>query len=205
LVSFQQQGYFGGSLDRYYTNSSADASASLAYGESAMKIEGSWWITDANLYFEESGMTWDWIPVPSTTGDASFTLGIGSTYSINASSEHPDAAAEYLDYYFSPEIQAQIKVECGLDPAPVELEAEQLEGLDEREAELLEQLGDATAVGDYGYTTWTFFPPRTQVYLYEAIERVWAGELTIEEYLAEAQTIFEEDLANDNIPPLPER
>lgn len=205
LNEFQAKGYFSGGLDRYYTTASADAAANLAYGDAAMKIDGTWWVPDAHNFFGESGMQWDWTPMPSKDGTPSFSMAIGSTYSINAGSEYHDEVADFLGYYFTPETQARIKVGSGMDTAPVEIEESLLEGLDERESRLVSDLSEAAESGNYGYTTWTFFPPRTQVFMYEEIEKVWAGDLTVEDYLAQAQTIFEDDLANDRIPPLPER
>ena len=63
-----------------------------------------------------------------STGDAIFDLGIGSTYSINAATKYPDAAADFLTYYFSPESQATSLTVCGMAPAPVNLEADALIG-----------------------------------------------------------------------------
>ena len=45
---------------------------------------------------------------------------------------------------------------------------------------------------DYGYTTWTFWPPKSETYLIEEIEKVWAGDMTVEEYLQGLQDIFDD-------------
>lgn len=208
LTEMQQNGWFMGGLDRYYTTSPDVAYAMLAEGEAAMKIEGTWAVTDLNSSFgEEAGNTneWNWVPMPSASGDDIFDLGIGSTFSINGNTEEPEAAAEFLSHLFSPETQAALAVECDLVPAPVELEPNALEGLDPRYAEILDEMNEASEAGDYGYTTWTFFPPRSDVYIYEAIEEVWAGDMTPEEYLQGLQSIFDEELEAGDIPPIPER
>ncbi len=208
LDQMQQNGWFMGGLDRYYTTPAADTNAALADGEAAMKIEGTWWIADAPLYFSEEAGTesdWDWVPMPSASGDPFFSLGIGSTNSINASTEDPQAAAEFLDYYFSPETQALLAVACGLAPAPVAIPAERLEGLDPRHAAILEALNTASQENNYGYTTWTFWPPKSDVYIYEEIEKVWAGDLTVEQYLEGLQALFDQEKAAGDIPPIPSR
>jgi raffinose/stachyose/melibiose transport system substrate-binding protein len=208
LTQMQQNGWFMGGLDRYYTTASATSFAMLAEGEAAMKIEGTWAVTDLNTYFgEEAGNSneWGWVPVPSTTGDPIFDLGIGTTYAINQNTESPEAAAEFLSYFFSPEVQAALAVQCGLVPAPVELEPNALEGLDPRYAEIIDAMNVASDAGDYGYTTWTFWPPRSDVYIYESIEKVWAGDMTAEEYLQGLQAIFDEESEAGDIPPIPER
>lgn len=205
LNDFQAKGYFSGGLDRYYTTTTADTFANLAYGDAAMKIDGSWAMRQLPEYFEESGMEWDWVPMPSKDGSAIFDIGIGSTYSINANSKFQDAVAEFYDYYFQPETQASMTVGSGIDPAPVMIDPSLLSAIDERHARLITQLGDAAASGNYGYTTWTFFPPKTQVFMYEEIEKVWAGNMTVEEYLGKAEEIFADDLKSGRVPPIPAR
>jgi raffinose/stachyose/melibiose transport system substrate-binding protein len=208
LNDMQQNGWFVGGLDRYYTTSDADASATLAEGDAAMKIEGSWWVADAGLFFgEEAGndAEWDWVPMPSASGEAIFDLGIGSTYSINAKTEYPRETAEFLTYFTSPDIQAQLAVECGRAPAPVNLEADSLSDLDPRYSRMLQSLTEASQANNYGYTTWTFWPPKSDLYIFEEVERVWGGEITVEEYLQGLQTLFDREKAAGDIPPIPER
>jgi raffinose/stachyose/melibiose transport system substrate-binding protein len=208
LNQAQQNGWFMGGLDRYYTTTFADANAALAAGEAAMKIEGSWTIADLNTFFGEEGGNeneWAWVPMPSTSGDAIYDLGIGSTVSINKNSENPDAAAEFIDYLFTSETQARLVVNCGDSPASVPLEENALEGIDPRYAELLVAQNEASAAGDYGYTVWTFWPSETRTHLFENIEQVWGGDMTVEEYLQGAQEIFDRELAEGVVPPVPNR
>jgi raffinose/stachyose/melibiose transport system substrate-binding protein len=205
LNEMQQNGWFMGGLDIYYTTASADATAAFANGEAAMKIEGTWLIGDLNTAFEQSGQEWDWVPVPSTEGEAIFDLGIGSTYSINKASQHPEAVAKFLTYFFSPEIQGELISKCDSAPAPVRLEADALTSIDPRAASLYEALAASSDAGNYGYTTWTFWPPKSDVYIYEEVEKVWAGTMTAEEYLAGLQQLFSEEQAAGDIPPIPER
>lgn len=208
LNQMQQNGWFLGGLDRYYTTTAAEASAMMAEGEAAMKIEGTWWVEDGNTYFgEEAGNTneWAWAPMPSTSGEAIFDLGIGQTYSVNANSAHPDEAAAFLDYYFSPETQAALLSDCDLAAAPVDLSGQDLSNVDPRLAEMLDALNEAYAANNYGYTTWTFWPPETETYLIEEVEKVWAGDVTVEEYLAGHQERFDAEREEGSVPPIPER
>jgi raffinose/stachyose/melibiose transport system substrate-binding protein len=208
LNEMQQNGWFMGGLDIYYTTTGADRLAAFGNGEAAMNIEGSWALGDMATYFGEvagNSNDWDWVPVPATSGEAIFDLGIGSTYSINKATEHPEEVAEFLTYFFSPEIQGELLAKCQKAPAPVRLEADALTGIDPRAARLFESLSQASDAGNYGYTTWTFWPPKSDVYIYEEIEKVWAGTMTVEEYLAGHQALFSEELTAGDIPPIPER
>ena len=40
------------------------------------------------------------------------------------------------------------------------------------------------AQGNFGYTTWTFWPPATEDYLIHGIEQVWLGQISTADYLA---------------------
>jgi raffinose/stachyose/melibiose transport system substrate-binding protein len=208
LNQMQQNNWFGGGLDRYYTLTEAETGAMFGAGEAAMKIEGTWFLSNVANYFGEAAGNeneWGWVPMPSATGDAIFDLGIGSTFSINANSANPDATAQFLDYWFSPETQAKLLVACGLVPAAVDLEGQDLSGVNPGLAEILDAMNAAFDANNYGYTTWTFWPPATETYLIEEIERVWAGEITPEEYLQGHQERFDAEREAGAVPPIPER
>lgn len=208
LNNMQSNGWFFGGLELYYTADEPTRMAALGAGEAAMNIEGTWRFSTIGDYFgEAAGNTneWDWVPVPSSTGDAIFDIGIGSTWSINAASPNPDLAAEFLTYLFSPDVQALLLAQCGSAPAPINMEADAMEGVDPRIARAFELFAESSNAGNYGYTTWTFWPPQSDVYIYEEIERVWDGQITTTEYLEGLNTLFSEELAAGDIPPIPER
>lgn len=208
LDEMQQKGWFMGGLDIYYTATGDERHTALGTGEAAMNIEGTWFLGDIDLFFGETAGNsndWDWVPVPSSSGEAIYDIGIGSTASINKNSPHPEAVAEFLTYFFSPETQGTLLSSCGRAPAPVRLKADALSDLDPRAAQIFEGLSAASDAGNYGYTTWTFWPPKSDVYIYEEVEKVWAGDISAEAYLAGLQTLFAEELAAGDIPPIPER
>jgi raffinose/stachyose/melibiose transport system substrate-binding protein len=208
LNEHQQNGWFMGGLEFYYTTGWDDYIIALATGEAAMKIEGTWVAGALNEQIasgEYGDNDWDWVPVPSTSGKAIFDLGMGHTWSVNKKAENPRAAAEFLTYFFSPQVQARRFRDCDLVPGPVRLEADALEGIDSRIAGMIVALSEASDAGDYGYTTWTFWPPKSDVYIYEEIERVWAGEITSKEYLEGLREIFDQEFAAGEMPPIPTR
>jgi raffinose/stachyose/melibiose transport system substrate-binding protein len=208
LNDIQQRGWFMGGLDRYYTTTFDEFRAALGNGDAAMNIEGTWFLSSiGNFFGEEAGNNndWGWVPVPSSSGEAIFDVGMGSTYSINREARDPRAVAEFLTYFFSPEVQGRLLGECNYAPAPVRLKADAMAGVDSRVAEIFTSLAEASDAGNYGYTTWTFWPPKSDVYIYEEIEKVWAGEITSEEYMKGHQELFAEELAAGEIPPIPTR
>ncbi|MDE0672264.1 MAG: extracellular solute-binding protein [Caldilineaceae bacterium] len=208
LDEAQQNGWFSGGLELYYTLTFDEVRGMLGRGEAAMNIEAAWIAADLDtLYFteENGGMEWDWVPTPSQTGDPIYTIGMGNTWSINRNSEHPEAVAKFLSYSFSPESQAALLRNCGKAPAPVRLTDDAMEGVDPRIAAIFIDLAAASESGGYGYTTWTFWPPRSDAYIYEEIERVWSGDITAKEYLQGLDNLFQEEFAAGAVPPIPER
>jgi raffinose/stachyose/melibiose transport system substrate-binding protein len=204
-----QAGYWMGSPANFLVTDFSIARAAFATGEAAMTMEGTW-IYDSlvgEMFTEDSehGNDWDWVPMPSLTGEAMFNIGTGSTQSINRSSEHPEAAAEFLTYYNSPEIQSRLLVECQSATAPIRLDPAQLEGVEPRMAHLLAEFAKASVEGHYGYTTWTFFPPKTDQVIYEEIEKVWVGDMTPEEYMAAVDAAFQEELQAGETLVIPDR
>ena len=205
LDAHMQAGWYGGGVDLYFTNDGTYRRTALAEGSAVMNIEGSWAIRGTVDYFGESGQTWDWVPVPSHDGTDYFTIGMGNTSSINANSPHPQAAAQFLTWYFSPETQGRMLTSCLKGPAPVNISEDVLSELDPRIARIYTELTDASNNDRYGYTTWTFWPPDSDIYIYEEIERVWTGEISVMEYLQGLDDIFAEELEAGDIPPIPTR
>ncbi|MFT5193131.1 MAG: raffinose/stachyose/melibiose transport system substrate-binding protein [Cellvibrionaceae bacterium] len=208
LDEAQQNGWYMGGLEFYYTTTFDDLHTALGTGEGAMNIEGTWaasGINDTWFSDDTGGNEWGWFPMPSSNGDTIFDLGMGNTSSINGNTEHPQEAAEYLNYYFSADVQATAFTECGKAPAPVVIPEGTITGVDSRIADIFESMSNAVASGGYGYTTWTFFPPKTDVYIYEEIEKVWSGDITAEEYMIGLNDQFQEEFAAGEIPPIPAR
>ena len=85
------------------------------------------------------------------------------------------------------------------------LDGQDLTGVNPGLTEILAAMNEAFAANNYGYTTWTFWPPATETYLIEEIERVWAGEITAEEYLQGHQERFDAEREDGAVPPIPAR
>lgn len=196
LNDLMQKGYWMGSVENFLAADFTGFSTAFAEGKAAMNMEGTWFYGREGEYFGEAvGNTneWDWVPMPSASGEAMYSIGIGGTMSINKSSQNPAAAAEFLTHYFSPEIQAALFAQCRLAMGPIRVEASQLEGIDPRMAAIFADFAKASDEGNYGYTTWTFWPPKSDTYIYEELEKVWVGDITPEEYLAGLDQIFQEE------------
>ena len=151
------KGYWMGGVDRFFDATFDEFSAAFAAGEAAMNLEGTWFFGRIPEYFTEGHEDdWDWVPFPSESGEAVSSLDIGGARALNRNSKDPQAAAEWLTYELSPEVQARFLMDCGIAPAPVRMDASMLEGLDPRMARLYDEFAQAQAECNYDYTVWTF-------------------------------------------------
>lgn len=205
LADWQSAGWISGGLDRYYTNTYDDTMAQFAEGTAAMAVGGTWQFSSIDGFFTAAGNEWDWAPFPTKDGTEVYSIGVGTSWAINAASESKAAAADVLDHIYQPDVQAQLVEECGMSPAPVELDASMLEGIDPREARMYESLSDVSESGDYGYVTWTFWPTESAQYIIDEIEKVWGGSMSPEEYVEGLASVYEKELASGSTPPIPER
>lgn len=194
----------------YFSYTDEDCLTILAAGEAAMYPSGTWNFQRIDGYFQSEGSEWDWAAIPSGEGVAYplYALGIGATLSINAKSARPDAVAETLNTLFS---NKEVIVNLNVDwPGEWNLPLNTInredfgDKVDARYARCLDEIGDAVNAGKYGYTTWTFWPEKTDRYLWETAEKLFLNQLSPEAYLEGLDSQFQIDLAAGQVPRLPE-
>lgn len=210
LKDIVQGGWFMGSLDLFFSDTFDSAHALFGVGEIAMSFEGTWMLDNyqRDFFGEAAGNMndWDWFAFPTNFSEEQhFIIGVGSSWGISSATQNPDAAAAVLDHYYSTGFQAQMHGQCGVAPAPLIYGGDVFANADPREARLYQEFGAASALGNVGYTSWSFWPARTNVWLWEQITRVYDDQLSVEDYLAGMQKEFEEEFAEGLIPPIPAR
>ncbi len=206
LGEMPRKDWFMGGLDMFFSLGFDDMHAAFGNGEAAMNIEGTWFLSTIDNWFGESAGNdndWNWVPVPTKSGEDLFDIGTGGTWSINAASKNPDGAAEFMNFWFRPNNQVTWLKEAGFQLAPINVTEEAFEGLDSRVADVFVTFSRASKGGSFGYTPWTHWPAKTDVYLYTEIQRVYSGQITAKEYLQGMQKVFDEELAAGEVPPIP--
>lgn len=203
-------GWFSGGLENYFATGWDDFWAEVSSGQAAMMMIGTWAFRGANDFFDEAGNEWDWAPLPvlsDIAGEYNYELATGSTLSINAASPNKDAAAAVIDFLLSdPERVLQLASGVGFGEwmVPLHIEASDFpEGTDERIVRFFSDFAAVTGEGRIGYTTWTFWPAGPNVQLWQAVENVWYGDLSVEDYLAEQQAQWDEARASGEVLPVP--
>ena len=208
LNSYFQKGWFGGSVQSYFTNKRATLDTKLASGKAAMDLSGSWVVAEYEPYFGAKAgnhRSWDWAEIPSFSSHAPagvYDLSVGGTYSINKKSKVADAAAAWLDWMLSDtKAQGDALAAVAAEPFPVKLTTGDFpSSADKRIERMYIDLGQAKQVG---YTTWTFWPPKSDTYIYTDMDKVITGNLSPKAYLEGLDKIFAEELKQGLVPPLP--
>lgn len=203
MNKYFQRGWFGGSVDRYFTNRTDAYYAALPSGKAAMVIVGTWAFSDLPPYYENDAKGWDWAPVPSLSDHvppAPYAIGSGGTLSINSDSKHADQAAAYLNWMYSdPHRHAQAVADINLEPYPVHLSASDFpHNVDPRVERFYIDIARSK---NLGYTTWTFWPPRSDTYIYKKMDSVLTGKMTPAEYCSGLNDIFSEERGLNRVPP----
>ena len=200
------KGWIGGSTDNYFTNQFGPQNAKLASGEAAMAFTGSWSFADLATSFEETGQTYSFASPPAMGEGVPYPLyplGVGGTWSANADSKNVGGVATFLDFMYSDPKRAGGEAAVGIDVVPVELtDADIPEEVPSPRREFYLDLPKAVDAGGVGYTTWTFFPPKTDTYIYTEMEKVLVGQLTPEEYCEGLATTFKAEFDAGLVPPL---
>ena len=191
-------GYWSGSLENYYALGWDDFHAMFASRGAAMMTIGTWTFGATTSGFADISDEWDWAPFPVLRdggADPSYLLALGTTMSINGSSENPDAAAEVLNFVFSnKEIVLDMAADFQFGEFVVPLyfaEDDIRDSVSPQVKRYLVDFAEATGKGNYGYTTWTFWPADPGVHIWKDMEVVWAGDITVEDYMYDHQKMWD--------------
>jgi raffinose/stachyose/melibiose transport system substrate-binding protein len=208
LSRWFKAGWFGGAVDRYFTNSFPTVYRQLASGEAAGMISGTWEFASLGEYFgEEAGndAAWEWTTVPSLSGQVQevvWDLAIGQSAGVNTNAGNIPATVEYLNFLTTDveSIVAGIE-EMAFAPPPVEIDRSDFaDTADPRIVDLYDQLSAARSIG---YTTWTFFPQQTETYMINYFENVITGRMSAREYCEGINDRFTAERAQGRVPTAP--
>jgi raffinose/stachyose/melibiose transport system substrate-binding protein len=114
-----------------------------------------------------------------------YELGIGSTLSVNASAEDTEGAAAFIDYLVADKKRAaewMAAVPSAFNAPLPFTESDFPSSMDERVARQLSALSQATNEGNFGYTAWTFWPAKSDLYIQEEMQKVLTGDITAAEF-----------------------
>lgn len=210
LADYMQKGYFRGSKESYFATDFPEIDADLAAGKGVFDFAGTWAFGGKPSQFKDGPDDWDWSPVPALRDGVtpSFPIGIGSTLSISSKAKNPEAVAEVLAWVYGDTKRAAkiIHDVPGEWVVPIDMKKEDFPaGTDPRFVRALETIASASKSGDYGYTTWTFWPKKSDQFIIEQMDAVFAGKMTPAEFSAKLQETYAAEAADNKLPPIPAR
>ena len=211
LKGYFDKGWFAGGTDKYFSVPSQEIGANFGKGTVAMIPQGEWFMSQVGQYFgakAKNDNDWDWMPVPALRPEVAFPLyevGVGGALALNAASKNLDAAAQFLNWYYG-DRDAALKRMADVPATyniPIDYTDEQIPGsIDPRSRRVLTSVNQAIASGNYGYVTWTWWPPKSDVFVYEGLEQVLTGKLTPAQYCKQLADQFTTERKQGTIPQL---
>lgn len=205
LKNWWDKGYFG---KNYLSLTLQQGFEQVATGKAGMSINGTWafvWIGA----FDTAKSVAATASIPALAPGVPYplyALGIGTTLSINKNSKAQDCTAAALNYIYTSSVYQNINRDWRGDwNIPLKsINATMLaKNTTALYAGAITDLARTVNKGNFGYTTWTFLPPKTDTYLINGIEQVWLSGLSPKAYLEQLNTIFQGELKEGNLPPIP--
>lgn len=187
-----------------YVLTSDDAVNAFTNDKALFKLEGTWasfWITPLDQEVKDKiGVMLH--PGINNVEAPHVPIAVGGMWCVSKDTESPELAAYILDKLLSQDIQSDF-LETGLDVAPMPIDKAEFDALDPLVKDMWLMLNNALDQGDYGYTTYAFYPPETRVYIYEGIVNVLEGNITVKEYLEKVQALTDKERTSGFLPILP--
>ena len=208
LADWYKKGWFG---KNYFALTNEQGFSGIADGKAGMSPNGFWAFEWVPSHFAANGPDLGVAPFPTLREGVPypvFSVGVGSTLSINKQAKNPDAAAAVLDAMFNPDFYQAINKDWPGDwnlPLASVDQAALAHNATPQFATIVHELTDAIQQNHYGYATWAFWPPATEQYLINGIEQVWLGQVTPAAYMAQVETTFKSELKEGKVPPVPAR
>jgi len=204
MVEWWQNGWITNGASQAITIT--DARTMFAEGQAAMTMEGSW--LGGHMVRTFTDTNWTVEPMPGLRPGVrnNVALATGGSYVINASAPDPDFAAEVLNWMFTTVDRHQGSVvEASFQPYPIRaIDAGFFYGMDPGLAHMYDMLMSAMEENRVGWCAWTFFAAPVRAFMNENTDALFLGIMTIDDFLAEVQTISDAAVAAGDIPPFPQ-
>jgi raffinose/stachyose/melibiose transport system substrate-binding protein len=169
-----------------------DAVGLFQAGQALMFPTGSW---QATSFSPENmpDMDIQFMPFPALDGGQGsyWVSGVGSAYYITSNTENEDAAAQFLDFLFSPESAAQWVDNAGFY-VPMSVDTSSMDLTPLQQAILGELERAANGEIQLGYNVDVLAPARFNDTLQNGIQSVLAGDMTPEELAAAIDAAWNE-------------
>jgi raffinose/stachyose/melibiose transport system substrate-binding protein len=206
------EGWWSGSLENYYAIGWDDFHAQFATRGAAMMTIGTWTFQATSLGIGASDDEWGWAPLPSLSSNSTgpnFMIAIGTTMSVNAAAKNKDGAIDVLNWIMSNKdvvIDIASDFEFGEFVVPLLLDESDIpSSISPQVTSYLNEYARITGEGNYGYCTWTFWPAEPGVHIWKDMEVVWAGDISVEDFMSDHQKMWDKARKKNETLPVPLR
>jgi raffinose/stachyose/melibiose transport system substrate-binding protein len=194
LVADWQKGWFN---NKNSAAISINDARSLFYNQKAVfSTEGSWIIQQVAadmIKFNYGATKWPSMRdgMPAMSG-----VGQGKAIALTKSSKVPDEAATLLNFMYTRKDLGAQGAARGMQPLPLET-PDDLYPKDAHKNTMIMHRATWEVAKDpnqISYLPWTFYPPKANQYMYENLDAVFYGKLSLDDYLAKSQAQLDQDL-----------
>lgn len=171
-----------------------DGNSLFFNGQALLHTTGSWLVADIenNMPDYEVGF----VPFPSIDGKPPVWIsGVGSAFYITAKSQHPDEAAELLDFLFSQEAVAKWTADAKyFVPEQFDTSSVQMSALQKQIVDVLQSANSPDAP-KFGYNVDVLAPPQFNDMMQNGFQAILAGQKTPEQEAADLEAAWKEGMA----------
>jgi raffinose/stachyose/melibiose transport system substrate-binding protein len=129
--------------------------------------------------------------------------------SVNANGKNKDGAVDVLNWIMSNKdkvLDIAKDFAFGEMVVPLTLSASDIPtDIPLQVQDYLSEYARITGEGNYGYCTWTFWPADPGVHIWKDMEVVWAGDISVEDFLYDHQKMWDKARKNGDTLPVPLR
>lgn len=201
IKDYSDKGWFSGGKDNYFSFTFDDVHNNFCKGKAPMMISGTWTFQQIGAYCDPIKANWDFATLPILRDGVTSArdLAVPGAIGINAKSQHPDQAAAVIDWLYNNPKRAAHIVELfkfGRWLVPLKYSDSDFSSNDDpRLLRYVQDFAKTTAAGDIGYTTWTFWPGKTDQYIYNELDAVLSGSTSVADYMKGMQSLYVEETA----------
>lgn len=164
---------------------------SLFYtGEAPLNPTGSWLIGNITENMPDANV--GFVPFPTLPGSMGqyWISGVGSSFYISAKSEHPNEAAHFLDYLFSPDVAKRWVGEAKFNvPMQVDTTGLEITPLQQLVLDVLAKAANGEL--QFGYNVDVLAPPAFNDAMQNGFQAIISGDKTPEQVAGELQAAWE--------------
>ena len=179
-----------------------DGNSLFFSGQSLLHPTGSWLINDIETNMPDANIGFMPFPELAEGTGRLWVSGVGSAYYITSTTQNPDAAAQFLDYLFTPETMSRWVNEAKF-LVPAQFDAASVEATPLFQS-MLDTLQQASEQGtQFGSNVDVLAPPQFNEAMESGFQSIIAGDSTPEEVAANLQAAWLEGMPTDASTPEP--